>query len=237
MIDLSGSGEVRQIGGVTAMRSPVRAAMLNSVIASNIEPAQLAETMAELRNYYGEQAWRWDVGPCSSPHDLGSRLAEAGLFHLVDAPGMAIDPKDGEWQMNPRVNEVKDEQSFNDWLDCTDVFGLPVEAKEPFRAMHRNHGWNLPMRYFYVTEEDRHAAFSMIYREGETAGIYCVATHPDFRKRGLGRMVTEQCLAAAKEMGCQSAVLQSSTMGLPVYTAIGFRETCRFGIYSSAPPK
>jgi GNAT superfamily N-acetyltransferase len=55
-------------------------------------------------------------------------------------------------------------------------------------------------------------------------GIYLVATHPDARGRGLARDLMTIALNEAREAGCESASLQSTAMGKPVYTRLGFTD-------------
>ena len=62
-----------------------------------------------------------------------------------------------------------------------------------------------------------------IYDQGD-CGIYLVATDPAARGRGLARDLTTVALNDARAAGCTSASLQSTAMGKPVYTRLGFRD-------------
>jgi ribosomal protein S18 acetylase RimI-like enzyme len=63
------------------------------------------------------------------------------------------------------------------------------------------------------------------------AGIYSVATLPDWRGRGLGAAVSLAPLLDARREGYKVGVLQSSEMGYKVYQRLGFREVCRISHY------
>lgn len=67
----------------------------------------------------------------------------------------------------------------------------------------------------------------MVYHGG-IAGIYNVATKPDYRGKGIGTAVTLAPLMAAKKKGYEIAWLESSEMAEKLYKRIGFREYCRF---------
>jgi len=56
------------------------------------------------------------------------------------------------------------------------------------------------------------------------AGIYCVATLPAERGRGLGAHVTAEALRAAGRLGYGVGLLQSSAAGHSVYQGLGFRD-------------
>ena len=77
------------------------------------------------------------------------------------------------------------------------------------------------------------AASSLVPGRG-VAGVYCVATLPEARGRGLGTALTVLPLLEAREMGFHTGVLQSSDMGYPIYQKIGFRTTCLIDHYYKA---
>lgn len=236
LIEGGGMGDIMDCHGAVAVRSPVPTRMLNGVNIAKVDRDKVKEVISSLRCYYDKQAWRWDVGPSSEPKDLRETLSQAGLTHAYDYPGMALEIVANQWQRDPQVVEVKDDHGLREWLQMVDVFAMPPESANAFAELHLKQGWEMPLRYFLVRADGRPVAFSMICVEGDVAGIYCVGTHADYRRRGLGRLVTEECLAAADEMGCRHAVLQSSSMGLPVYPAMGFREICTFSRFHSDAP-
>jgi GNAT superfamily N-acetyltransferase len=55
-------------------------------------------------------------------------------------------------------------------------------------------------------------------------GIYLVATLPDARGRGLARDLVTIALNEGRDAGCETASLQSTSMGKPVYTRLGFSD-------------
>src|ERR1700756_4019142 len=59
-----------------------------------------------------------------------------------------------------------------------------------------------------------------------TLGLYLIATHTDFRGRGIGGAVTERLMVEGKARGAREAVLHSTAMGLSVYRRLGFAEVC-----------
>jgi ribosomal protein S18 acetylase RimI-like enzyme len=54
------------------------------------------------------------------------------------------------------------------------------------------------------------------------AGVYSVATRPAYRGRGFGTALTAVALAAAGEQGFDTAVLEPSPSGAPMYRRMGF---------------
>jgi GNAT superfamily N-acetyltransferase len=83
---------------------------------------------------------------------------------------------------------------------------------------------------------NRPVATSMGYTSGGTIGVYNVATLDDARRRGYGAAVTRRAVADGASRGATVAILQSSTMGRPVYEAIGFREVLAFRVFLDDRP-
>lgn len=73
---------------------------------------------------------------------------------------------------------------------------------------------------------------SMVSREPEAlnpasdaARIRAMYTDPDFKRKGVGRMVLRLCEEAAMRAGFHRAVMMATMAGVPLYLACGYRET------------
>jgi GNAT superfamily N-acetyltransferase len=58
----------------------------------------------------------------------------------------------------------------------------------------------------------------------EAARVRAMYTHPDFTRRGIGRMVLALCEAAAAREGFARVELAATMAGLPLYRACGYAE-------------
>ena len=81
----------------------------------------------------------------------------------------------------------------------------------------------------------REPAAVAIVDRAPAALISWVATVPEFRRRGLGGLVTTAAAHRGFEMGCPAVVLQASPMGLPVYRRLGFRDLDHYLVWE--PPE
>lgn len=71
--------------------------------------------------------------------------------------------------------------------------------------------------------EGRPMSTATLIRSEGVAGVYMVATLPEYRRRGFGEALTWHAVAAGACKGCDMAALQASEMGRPIYERMGFR--------------
>ena len=72
-------------------------------------------------------------------------------------------------------------------------------------------------------------AVSMGFVEAGVVGVYGVATHPEWRRQGIGTVMTCRALLADPSL---PAVLQPSAMAEPLYASLGFRRFATFRSWS-----
>lgn len=62
----------------------------------------------------------------------------------------------------------------------------------------------------------------------DPARVRAMYTHPDFTRRGIGRMILDACEAAAAAEGFKACELAATLAGEPLYQACGYRQIERF---------
>jgi GNAT superfamily N-acetyltransferase len=70
----------------------------------------------------------------------------------------------------------------------------------------------------------------------EPARVRAMYTHPDFARRGVGRLVLSLCEAAAASEGFQGLELVATIAGEKLYVACGFTITERIDVHTSVVP-
>lgn len=80
------------------------------------------------------------------------------------------------------------------------------------------------------------AACAMVYRAGDAAVVGWVATVPEARRRGLGRLLTAAASNRGLDLGAAWVTLQASPMGLPVYRSMGFETITSSRIWVGPKP-
>jgi hypothetical protein len=66
-------------------------------------------------------------------------------------------------------------------------------------------------------------ATSLLFETDGVAGVHVVGTLPDYRRRGIGAVITQRSVADGWNHGCIVSALQSSSSGYPVYERLGYR--------------
>jgi len=80
--------------------------------------------------------------------------------------------------------------------------------------------------------DGRPVGTSIAIRSGGVSGVYNVGTRPQARRRGVGTALTWAAVAAGRAWGCDVVVLQSSPMGLSMYSETGFRTVAPYTIFT-----
>jgi GNAT superfamily N-acetyltransferase len=212
----------------------IPSAAFNSIMYANLAPERIDVAVAELhalRERHGVPIG-WLVGPSSRPADLGTHLLARGLRHQVDLTPMtrslvelpAVEPVAGL-----TIERVEDPSTYEAWIVAEqrgfashddDDGGLAVLR----RAMGIRHGF--PLHLFLGRLDGAPVATATLLPAGGIAGIYDVSTVPDARRRGIGTAMTLAALQAARGLGYETAFLQPSAMGRPLYERIGVRQRC-----------
>jgi ribosomal protein S18 acetylase RimI-like enzyme len=163
---------------------------------------------------------------------FGPLLERAGAYGLRDgasSPLMVLHPigvvsppaRDAE------VVAVTDEDGLRAHRDVlARGFGVPPQLVD--QLIHPSlvsHGW---IRAFVVFVNGAPASASAFIDAGGVAGIYNVATVPEFRRRGLGETATWAAVEEAAQRGHTLITLQASEMGFPIYERMGFRVVDRW---------
>lgn len=126
-----------------------------------------------------------------------------------------------EWT---RIGAGKDGSEWSEVLATG--YGLPHGLARMFspEALGADMAPDARTQFFGIRHDGRLVATSMLFPANGYAGIYCVATLPEERGKGLSAHVTAEALRAAHGLGYRVGVLQSSHDGHSVYLGLGFAD-------------
>ena len=216
-------------------------AMFNGVLGPQLSSKMISKRVDAVMMQFKEIGlpMTWVLGPSSAPKNLKEALLGQGLIEGDVMPGMAIDLDEVEPLPKPaglNVKQVIDARSLGICSQAvSDGFEFPKETNHGYRDLLLRVGLSPAHLWFLGLFEGRPVATSIMILHENVAAIYCVATLPEFRGRGIGTAITREPLQAAKDAGYRVAVLEASAKGLPVYEKIGFKELCRFRSFTWSP--
>lgn len=196
---------------------------LNGVV--RLRMGHVADVLPEVRRRLGGVPWLWHVGPDSAPH-VADELMAAGAGLAYRVPIMAV-PLDEVAQMaGPEGFNLSETTDVAEW---TALYGGEfgwhdelIAGAMRMEAERRDEAGTL-RRYSGRVGGDLAGTIAVLDRH-DVAGVYSVATHHDWRRRGVGGRMVGLALAAARERGLTRAVLESSPDGVPLYEKLGFTQ-------------
>jgi|LauGreDrversion4_2_1035121.scaffolds.fasta_scaffold333908_2 ribosomal protein S18 acetylase RimI-like enzyme len=168
--------------------------------------------------------------PGVASREVVERLSAMGFLEREKSPAMVLDLDALTRPTRPpdAVFEALDSGAQGEeWVETlAEGYGIPVGVARRFLPTPVPDGAGLPspVALYGIRMGRRLVACSACALGDGVAGIYCVATIPEARGRGLGRSVTAEPLRRARELGFRQAVLQSSSEGHRMYQQMGFHD-------------
>lgn len=162
------------------------------------------------------------------PAEVAAYLVERGYVAAGALPAMGVDIARLNATALPDGYEfvhIGSGPESEEWVRQFAVgYELPLGVAEYFspRAAGASTAADAPLQFFAVRRAGAIVGTSVCYLQDGLAGIYCVSTIPDERRKGLGEHATAEPLRLAAKLGYGVGVLQSSEAGYPVYRGLGF---------------
>jgi len=221
--------------------SGFRVPMLNGVLGPRFTAENVSTRVDSAMAHFKKMRvpMRWLLGPSSSPPNLGELLSEQGMKEGWAIPGMALDLKTVDREPLPEGVEIQEATDAESLRTCGDTlaegFEFRDEVERGVSDAVMSYGMSSTRRWFLGFLNGKAVSVSLLVLHDDFAGVYCVATVPEARGKGLGFAITREPLLVAKTEGYDVAVLEASSMGFPVYKRIGFKQLCEFRTYTWSP--
>ena len=177
--------------------------------------------------------FKWIIGPSAEPKNIGDHLKRHGCELKWDEAGMAIDLNLIEKQefksSDLTIKNVNGAETLGHWfIPVAEGFQLSESMRKVLYKCYKNLGFKRENWHLYVGYMNGiPVAASNLFIAAGVAGIYHVATLPEYRQRGIGTAMTLIPLRTAKEFGYRYGVLRATKLGEHVYKKLGFEEYCR----------
>ncbi len=207
----------------------------NLVIVSDPKDLEGAEAAIEPLLHCGAPAAVLCPGPVAAV--VVERLNETGFEAHEPMPAMVV-----EIDALRRTNltsgysftRIGSGPESDEWAEVFSVgYELPRGVGRAFspNVVHATTAADAPIQYFAIRKGRRMVCTSFVYLADGVAGIYCVATIPEERGKGLGAHATAEPLRLVRDLGYSVGVLQSSPAGHSVYRTLGFTDVGEVALY------
>ena len=168
-------------------------------------------------------------------------LQDSGFADIGAMPAMAVDIDRVAATSMPEgytFRRAGPDASGDAWADALSAgYHMPLSLGRVFApaAVGADMARDAAVQFFSIERDGVTVATSMLFLAEGLAGIYCVATREEHRKRGLGAHVTAEPLRIASTLGYRVGVLQSSSAGHPVYLGLGFVDVAAIPMFARMP--
>lgn len=215
--------------------------MLNRILAARFNaeetPVRVAQLTEMVRTRQVPASWLTDP---ASPDNLASELANQGWTPTPAWAGMALQLQTSLPELplpaGLTVTRVTDTETLR---VATGIYTsqAPPEYQSAFADIFCDLGCgsHLPWSYYLALLHGEPVACSMLYCGAGAAGLYFIATLPDFRRQGIGTAITRHTIQQAQQLGHSLIILQATELGERIYRPLGFEEYCRIGCYLLKP--
>jgi GNAT superfamily N-acetyltransferase len=168
-------------------------------------------------------------------------LLKSGFHHQGGLSYMELPENGPAWKLNSQLNaqRITNEQ---DMATFSEVQGRGfISNEEAYQDwMPWLHHYNLKNLYhsdqsFYVGYLDQKpVGCALLVKTQGTAGIYAVATLPNFRKLGVSTTIMHQLIETAKHSGCKQITLQvvQGSYAEKFYEKLGFQTAFQVKVYA-----
>jgi ribosomal protein S18 acetylase RimI-like enzyme len=163
----------------------------------------------------------------STPEGATELFARRGLRIDASSPCMALNlagfaPAPAEGSIRTAV--VDGAEGLRAWVGIVNrgLFGCELFTMEQYEDMY-----TLGNTSFHLACIGGIPASACMTVRGATATLECVATLPEYRRRGLGAAVTSRALERLKELGVDTVTLRAEPDGVNLYKKLGFIEYCK----------
>ena len=195
------------------------------------------ELLARARDFFGPRKRGFAIWARDTPEDrdLSEAAVGAGLEVAYEMPAMVVEGRVEDRPPPPGVEltRVRSAAAAEDyWRVAADAYlsnGFPPEVFGYYEDHEGLSAGNVAA--FLARQDDEPVGIAMTIVSHGVAGIYWVGSTEKARGQGLGWTMTATAVNAGLEMGVETAALQASPMGEPLYRRMGFETVFDYRLF------
>ena len=234
--------EIRDLPGVSLIFCGLNYAAFNAALQAgfiNGNAEELGRLIDLSAQHFDALHLRWTYWLCQDFLEAPLRrealriFKRRGLRLLTEAPGMYTERLTPATRNLPvlDVRPVADEPTRNAFAEVmSTAFEIPHSISMSVYGTER--AWRGSFQGYVGYSNGRAVTTTAAVITGDVAGLYSVATLPQHRRLGFAEAIMRQVLKTAVETrGVTRTVLQSTSSGLSLYEAMGYRTVTNFNVF------
>jgi ribosomal protein S18 acetylase RimI-like enzyme len=209
---------------------------LNRVSLKRPVPADaLTPCLDRLSRHFAGRTWYLVVQPAAGDGPTGRALEAAGMRLARDMPVMHVGL--GSETAGPAAALVRDAAGLAEWQGvAASAYRLEEDGSGAALGLLAAMA-ALPGCRFWLRRSGGEAVACAFSLEcAGTAGLYWVATVPEYRGQGHASALVAGVMAALARNGVGGLYLQASELGLGLYRTLGFRGIGRLHVWEAVMP-
>ncbi len=230
--ELPGQVERLSIPGVRGRITRASDHFANFVGAATLTPENADETIRRVCEIFRskKKTFAWQVGPRSTPAELGERLIAAGQYEMLKEAGMVLTDLRTPIPTNPAV-QVR-EATMADHEVAIPVLAPALDidldgARVVTAALLQGQGVEKRVYLAYLdgVESPVGYAASIYIPDQPIVLLFCAATLAEYRGHGVYHSLVARRIQEAARDGMQAAIIQAvRTSSAPICARLGFVE-------------
>lgn len=215
-------------------RSPV--SYYNAVLRNQIKSHEVTEEIEHFiaRLQYWKTPGYWFATPSSQPDELAAMLVQHGFTFIEEEPQLFYDLTQTSSLPSPRadfeIQPVRTQAALDLYANIlSHGFEDSVWVGEVFQRLGLSE--QAPFQHYVGYFAGEPIATASLLNCGDTAGVYFVCVHPNYRRRGFGSAILMDVLQKAQYQGYKHMTLGATREGYDLYLRLGFQKVCDFIFY------
>ena len=233
---------LHQESGVAWIDAGLNDSTFNHVYGNSLSVDELELGVGRVADHFRERGlpFKWTVGLLGEPQGIAKVLEAHGLRLDEREPGMLLEPGGLPAEAVPglEIRPATDADLLRQWLWAWGC-GAPEDVIERWYGVYEDlpYGPDGPLRMFVGFLDGEPVATVYLHLVAGPGAlpligtVHYVVTRPEFRRRGIGAVMTQVAMREAEAAGCSGVVLTASPYGVGVYRRLGFREYCQADTY------
>ena len=187
----------------------------NNVFDARFENGERIQHVTKQFNH----PFSWWIYDLDTPVNLDEQLVAHGYHQKGEVVGM-VAPIESYPEATNKIERVLTHSQLKTFFHLhnpTPIFNPLIESLSPHLIEE-----GAPMEIYLLYEKGKPVTTGIAYFHANVVGIYYLLTEESHRKKGYAKQMMHHLLNRAKSLGYHLATLQSSKMGQPLYTQLGF---------------